>query len=49
MNEYNQFSPNLNNYNSYCIKIQELFEEMLNPQNLGLTICDYINLEITQH
>jgi hypothetical protein len=34
MNEYNHISPNLNNYNSYCIKIQELFEEMLNPQKI---------------
>lgn len=32
MNEYGHIPPNVTNYNSNCIKIQNLFQERLNPQ-----------------
>lgn len=38
MNEYNHISPNVQNYNSYCIKIQNLLQEVLNPQKIHVQL-----------
>jgi hypothetical protein len=38
MNEYNHISPNVHNYNSNCINIQNLFQEMLNPQKININL-----------
>jgi hypothetical protein len=41
MNEYYHLSPNVNHYNSNCIKIQKLFQEMLNPQKVFLEMNEF--------